>query len=33
MGNAFAQAGLDTTYDADGLTGRGLFLGKRPLAG
>jgi SAM-dependent methyltransferase len=33
MRDAFAQAGLEVTYDADGLTGRGLFLGKRPRDG
>ncbi|MCC7352529.1 MAG: hypothetical protein IT330_02135 [Anaerolineae bacterium] len=22
--------GLDVTYDPDGLTGRGLFIGRRP---
>ena len=29
---AFTAAGLDLTYDAEGLTGRGLYIGVRPLA-
>ena len=27
---AIAEAGFDVTYDDDGLTGRGLFIGRRP---
>jgi SAM-dependent methyltransferase len=27
---AFRQAGLDVTYDEQGLTGRGLYTGRRP---
>jgi SAM-dependent methyltransferase len=27
---ALIEAGLDVTYDAEGLTGRGLFIGRRP---
>ena len=29
---AFALAGLDAAYDAEGLIGRGLYIGTRPLA-
>ena len=29
---AFRAAGLEVTYDAEGLMGRGLYLGKQPLA-
>ena len=29
---AFRAAGLDVSYDAQGLMGRGLYLGKQPLA-
>ena len=29
MIHAFEQAGLEPSYDADGLTGRGLYLGRR----
>jgi SAM-dependent methyltransferase len=29
MRAAFVEAGLQVTYDAEGLTGRGLFLGRR----
>ncbi len=28
---AFRAAGLDVTYDPDGLTGRGLYIGVRPV--
>jgi SAM-dependent methyltransferase len=31
MRHALAGAGLEPTYDAQGLTGRGLFVGVRPL--
>ena len=30
MSAAFSQVGLEVTYDADGLTGRGLYIGRRP---
>lgn len=30
---AFRAAGLDVTYDPDGLTGRGLYIGVRPVQG
>ena len=29
--DAFRQVGLDVEYDADGLMGRGLFIGRKPL--
>jgi hypothetical protein len=28
--DAFENAGLKVTHDAQGLTGRGLYIGKRP---
>ena len=30
MGAALAGVGLEVIYDSEGLTGRGLFIGKRP---
>lgn len=30
--HAFTAAGLDVAYDAEGLIGRGLYIGSRPLA-
>jgi SAM-dependent methyltransferase len=30
--HAFTAAGLDVVYDAEGLIGRGLYIGVRPLA-
>ena len=30
--HAFTGAGLDVTHDAEGLIGRGLYIGARPLA-
>jgi hypothetical protein len=27
--SVLVEAGLDVTYDAEGLTGRGLFIGRR----
>lgn len=30
MSAAFAEEGLEVTYDAEGLTGRGLYIGRRP---
>lgn len=29
--DAFAASGLEVVYDPDGLTGRGLYIGRRPL--
>jgi ubiquinone/menaquinone biosynthesis C-methylase UbiE len=31
MKAAFAAAGLEVDYDADGLMGRGLYIGRKPL--
>jgi len=28
---AFRAAGLDVSFDSDGLTGRGLYIGRKPL--
>lgn len=33
MTGAFAAAGLDVRYDPDGLTGRGLYVARKPEAG
>lgn len=30
MRDVFVEAGLEVIYDAEGLTGRGLFIGRRP---
>ena len=31
--SAFSAGGLEVVYDADGLAGRGLYIGCRPLEG